>query len=98
MTVIDKENTAKKSPKKLFRPFITEMCTGCGGKPVCRIYCKFGAISLVVDEDNYPYKRAKIDETACTGCRACVSKGKQGTMLTGCPFNAIRLRKVGGVA
>ncbi|MBU0996312.1 MAG: 4Fe-4S dicluster domain-containing protein [Proteobacteria bacterium] len=88
------ETTAKKKSKKLWQPYVTDMCTGCGGKPVCKVYCKFDAISLEDDTENYPFKKARIDELLCTGCRSCISKGKQGIMLTGCPFNAIRLKEV----
>lgn len=70
---------------------VSDFCTGCGGVPVCRVYCKFDALQLVDDRENYPFKKALVDTGRCVGCGACVSSGQQGLMLTGCPWNAIRL-------
>lgn len=86
---------SERKPSKIkMKAYVTEMCTGCGGKPVCKVFCKFNAIALEEDPDNYPFKKARIDALRCTGCRSCISKGSLGIMLTGCPFNAIRLREM----
>ncbi|ABW66003.1 ATP-binding protein [Desulfosudis oleivorans] len=82
-------------PKKARAPkrqaMILDWCTGCGGVPVCRIYCKFDALQLVDDPDNYPFKRMTVNRVRCVGCGACISSGPDGLVLTGCPWNAIRL-------
>ncbi|MFO8048863.1 MAG: 4Fe-4S dicluster domain-containing protein [Desulfosudaceae bacterium] len=70
---------------------VSDLCTGCGGSPVCLVYCKFEALRLIDDPHNYPFKRIMVDREACIGCGACVSGGKDGLMLTGCPWNAISL-------
>lgn len=83
------------SPKKGRTPkrqaMILDWCTGCGGVPVCRIYCKFDALQLVDDPDNYPFRRMTVNSVRCVGCGACISSGPDGLVLTGCPWNAIRL-------
>ena len=79
----------RRKPKRI--AIVSEFCTGCGGSPICRVYCKFNALRLIDDPDNYPLKTMKVDSDACVGCGACVSSGKEGLMLTGCPWNAIRL-------
>ncbi len=70
---------------------VTAFCTGCGGAPVCRVYCKYDALQLVEDPETYPLKRMTVNEKRCVGCGACVAAGREGLMLTGCPWNAIRL-------
>lgn len=70
---------------------VTEGCTGCGGAPVCRIFCPRDALVLFEDRENEPFRRMQVDESACTGCGSCVSRGPQGVHLLGCPWNAIRL-------
>ncbi len=79
----------RRKPKKIAR--ISDFCTGCG---VCLVYCKYNALQLVDDAENYPLKRMRVDESRCVGCGACVSGGQNGLMLTGCPWNAIRLISV----
>ena len=74
--------------------FVTETCTGCGGAPVCRVYCPQGALRLVEDEDNFPFKRVQADPVLCSGCGACLARGPRGSRIFGCPWDAIRL--VGG--
>lgn len=90
MKAIPQEKGRTRARKRKI-PYVSEICTGCGGKPICREYCKNNAIVLIDDTENYPFKRAEINKDLCIGCRACISKGKDGIMLTGCPWNAIRM-------
>ncbi|MFZ5565320.1 MAG: 4Fe-4S dicluster domain-containing protein [Thermodesulfobacteriota bacterium] len=89
------QTVSRDTPKKVRAPrrraLILDWCTGCGGVPVCRVYCKFDALHLVADEENYPFRRMTVDAVRCVGCGACVSGGPDGLVLTGCPWNAIRL-------
>ena len=71
--------------------FVTERCTGCGGAPVCRVYCPEGALQLVDDRDHFPFKRMQVNPTLCSGCGACVARGPKGSRIFGCPWDAIRL-------
>lgn len=66
-------------------------CTGCSGAPVCMIYCKKNALMLIKDSFYYPFSIMAVDEAACIGCGACVTKGENGIYLSGCPWNAIRM-------
>lgn len=70
---------------------IEAWCTGCGGAPVCMVYCKRDALQLVKDKESPPFMIMTVDHTRCIGCGACVSGGRQGIVLSGCPWNAIRL-------
>jgi ferredoxin len=67
-------------------------CTGCGGAPICMVYCKKNALQLVKDKEVYPFHTISVNHGLCIGCEACVSKGKQGIMLSGCPWDAIRMK------
>lgn len=82
-------------PQKRRKPhrvaFVSDFCTGCGGTPVCRVYCKYGALKLVEDPETYPLKRMTVDRDRCIGCGACISGGRDGLLLTGCPWDAIYL-------
>lgn len=69
-------------------------CTGCGGAPVCAVYCKKNALMLTRDPLCYPFSIMAVDEEACIGCGACVTKGEDGIHLSGCPWNAIRMVSV----
>ncbi len=85
----DEKVAGKRKVKRI--AVISEWCTGCGGSPVCLVYCKFSALQLVADPENYPFQRMTVNRDLCVGCGACVSGGKDGLMLTGCPWNAISL-------
>ncbi len=71
--------------------FVTDKCTGCGGAPVCRVYCPCGALRLVDDHGHHPFKRVEVDAALCTGCGSCVARGPNGSRVFGCPWDAIRL-------
>ena len=71
--------------------FVTERCTGCGGAPVCRVYCPRGALETVEDVDHFPFTRVRVDRTLCSGCGACVARGPNGSRIFGCPWDAIQL-------
>lgn len=88
------ENSLEKATRKKKIAVIDPCCTGCGGAPVCVVYCKQNALRLVEDKENYPFYIMTVDETLCIGCGACISRGKQGIMLHGCPWNAIRIKRL----
>ncbi len=64
-------------------------CTGCGGAPVCLVYCRKNALIPRADSDHYPFRVMTVDESLCIGCGACVTGGDKGLYLSGCPWNAI---------
>lgn len=76
--------TAKKA-------FVTDACTGCGGAPVCITFCRHGALDLVPDKENYPFKKMVVNKMVCKGCGMCVCDGRDGIWLTGCPWDAIQM-------
>ena len=80
----------KKKPKEL--AIITENCTGCAGSPVCVTYCPVAdCMYWVTDEDHPPFGRIVVDPLLCIGCKKCTSKGPDGTLLDGCPWDAIEM-------
>jgi ferredoxin len=87
--IVDKK---PKAAKKI--AVIEPWCTGCGGAPVCTVYCKKGALEVVADQEFYPFHMMTVNHQLCVGCGVCVSKGKQGVMLSGCPWNAIRIESL----
>jgi ferredoxin len=71
--------------------FVTDACTGCGGAPVCMTFCGYGALMMVRDTENYPFSKIVVDTLLCRGCGSCMTNGKNGVRLTGCPWDAIQL-------
>jgi len=43
----------------------------------------------VPDEDHPPFGRIQVDKSTCIGCAKCTTKGPDGTLLDGCPWDAI---------
>jgi ferredoxin len=80
-----------KKPKSYKIAVIDPWCTGCGGSPVCRVYCKQKALRLIKDKEADPFSIMTVDGSLCIGCGACAAAGRQGIMLSGCPWNAIRI-------
>ena len=79
-----------KKPKQL--AFITEACTGCAGAPVCQIYCPVDECMILLPaEDAFPFGRIWVDPLKCVGCKKCVSRGPESTLLEGCPWDAIQM-------
>ena len=77
-----------KKPKLL--ALITDACTGCAGAPVCQIYCPVDdCMILVPADDAQPYGRIWVDPLKCVGCKKCVSRGPEASLLEGCPWDAI---------
>lgn len=74
--------------------FVTERCSGCGGAPVCRIFCPHGALELREDRESFFFKKMEVKPGSCTGCGSCITRGPHGTQILGCPWNAIRLIQV----
>ncbi len=79
----------KRKPKWLAT--INECCTGCAGSPVCEDLCPVeNCMVLVPDQQSAPdYWRMTVDSLLCIGCKACTSRGPDGTYLNGCPWDAI---------
>jgi ferredoxin len=78
----------KKKPKVL--AYITESCTGCAGSPVCQAYCPVDECMVLTQNPGAPtFGVIEVDPFKCIGCRKCVTKGPQGTLLDGCPWDAI---------
>jgi ferredoxin len=86
---MDASVVAKKKTRKV--AVVQPWCTGCSGTPVCVIYCRKNALMLIKDSFYYPFNIMTVDESACIGCGACVTKGENGISLSGCPWNAIRM-------
>lgn len=93
--------TAKKNPQGKFvgrrkvKPkllaVITDACTGCSGSPVCQIYCPVDECMLLAAADAHPFQRIWVDPLRCVGCKKCISRGPDDTLLDGCPWDAIRM-------
>jgi ferredoxin len=77
---------------------IEPWCTGCSGTPVCQVFCNRGALVLLPDDENAPFRIMSIDNDRCVGCGACVAKGDRGAVISGCPWNAIRIDALTGLA
>lgn len=78
----------KVKPKLL--AVVTDACTGCAGAPVCQIYCPVDECMLLVPAaDAVPYQLIWVDPLTCVGCKKCVSRGPEGSLLDGCPWGAI---------
>ena len=76
--------------KPLWMAVINECCTGCAGSPVCVDLCPVeNCMYLVFDEDAPPCGRIEVDYLLCIGCKKCATKGPNGTLLEGCPWDAI---------
>ena len=80
----------KKKPKVLAH--ITESCTGCAGAPVCQTYCPVDECMILVQNPGAPaFGVIEVDPLKCIGCRKCTTKGPEGTVLDGCPWEAIAM-------
>ncbi|MFZ5569962.1 MAG: 4Fe-4S dicluster domain-containing protein [Thermodesulfobacteriota bacterium] len=85
----EKKRLLRTGTRKIAR--VTEGCTGCGGSPICRIFCSRDALRLMEDPENYPFKKMQVDSSRCSGCGNCQTGGPDSSHVTGCPWNAIRL-------
>ncbi|OQX63932.1 MAG: hypothetical protein B5M56_01450 [Desulfococcus sp. 4484_241] len=85
------KQASRRKPRRV--AVIAEWCTGCGGAPVCAVYCRQNALRLVDDPDNPPFKIMTVDADRCIGCGACVTGGANGIFLSGCPWGAISLKE-----
>lgn len=80
----------KTKPKVL--AVITGACTGCAGAPVCQVVCPVADCMLLVPApDAVPYGHIWVDPLKCIGCRKCITRGPDGIVLDGCPWDAIRM-------
>ena len=78
----------KRKPREI--AVINECCTGCAGSPVCQDLCPVeDCMYLVFDEQAPPCGRIEVNELTCIGCRKCITKGPEGMLLEGCPWDAI---------
>jgi len=81
-------NRRKRKPPLLAT--INDSCTGCAGSPVCQTLCPVeNCMQLVHDDGVNPFGYIWVDPLKCIGCKQCISKGKDGIYLEGCPWNAI---------
>lgn len=62
-----------KKPLQVAR--ITDVCTGCGGVPVCQDHCPVAECMFWIPDAGQTH----VDAELCIGCRRCVA----------CPFGAI---------
>ncbi len=76
-------------PRRVAR--VSELCTGCGGTPICVVFCPQGALELTDDAENVPFKMMEVNPSQCTGCGSCIARGPKGSRILGCPWDAIRL-------
>lgn len=86
-----KKFSGKRKVKPKSIAVVNEQCTGCGGSPVCRVYCPVDNCIAVTPADEYPLSRARIDPLKCIGCKRCIARGPQGLYLDGCPWDAIKM-------
>ena len=78
----------KVKPKLL--AVINDACTGCAGAPVCELYCPVEDCMLLQPAlDAVPFGRIWVDPIKCVGCKKCIARGPEGTLLEGCPWDAI---------
>jgi len=90
MSVGDGKAVRKRKPRQI--AFVTEDCSGCSGSPTCIEYCPIaGCMFWVPSRDGSPFGVIRVDPDLCIGCSRCVSKGPHGTMLDGCPWDAITM-------
>ncbi len=82
--------TGNRKKKPMIVAVTTENCTGCAGSPVCINYCPVDeCMYWIPDEDHPPFGRIEVDAQTCIGCKQCIAKGPDGTLLDGCPWDAI---------
>ncbi len=59
---------------------------------MCLAMCPVeGAMEYVVDEGAFPFGRVRVVSEKCIGCALCASKGYEGAITEGCPWNAVRM-------
>lgn len=88
----DGKFSGRRKVKPRLLAVIEDACTGCAGAPVCQLYCPVDECMLLVPaEDAFPYDRIWVDPLRCVGCRKCVGRGPENTLLDGCPWDAIRM-------
>ena len=81
-----------KRRKQRFKALIGDRCTGCGSSPVCMaLCCTDGALEFVEDEEVFPFRSVRVNPDKCVGCGLCVAGGYEGTIVEGCPWDAITL-------
>ncbi len=81
-------NRRKRKPPTLAT--INDSCTGCAGSPVCQTLCPVeNCMQLIHDDTVNPFGYIWVDPLKCIGCKQCISKGKDGIYLEGCPWDAI---------
>ena len=87
-TTVKQNNQRKRKPRIV--AVINAACTGCSGSPACVDYCPVESCMIWVDDqDHPPLGRIEVDPLLCIGCKLCITKGPNGTLLDGCPWDAI---------
>ena len=80
----------RNKPKEM--AVITDCCTGCAGSPVCQALCPVeNCMQLIHDDEHSPFGYIWVDPLKCIGCKQCITKGKDGIILEGCPWDAIKM-------
>jgi ferredoxin len=84
--------SGNRKKKPMILAVTTDNCTGCAGSPVCINYCPVDeCMYWIADEDHPPFGRIEVDAQTCIGCKQCITKGPDGTLLDGCPWDAIEM-------
>lgn len=87
--------SGNRNKKPLTVAVTDENCTGCSGSPVCITYCPVDeCMYWIEDEDHPPFGRIEVDYQTCIGCKQCLTKGPDGTLLDGCPWDAIKMEPI----
>ncbi len=87
--------TKRRKRKPATIAVIIDSCTGCAGSPVCQVLCPVeDCMQLIHDDVNTPFGYIWVDPLKCIGCKQCITKGKQGILLEGCPWDAIKMTPI----
>ncbi len=85
--VVDACKSMKNGPRVL--RLYMEMCAKCG---TCADQCPVvDCMILTPDRENDPLHHMWVDPLKCIGCKRCVTKGPEGILLHGCPWDAIEM-------
>ena len=90
-----KKHKGRRKKKPAMLAYINEACTGCAGSPVCQSYCPVDECMILVDNPSAPaFGIIEVDPFKCIGCKKCVTNGPEGSLLDGCPWDAIVMEPI----